>query len=86
MMRDHNTQMVELCKVVDNLKGSVDNVVNLVAELTHFVKEKFLPTLDEIRRRMINLGGNLFPMISLQMQKVRIRKFEAQKCRRSTSN
>ncbi|OIT32252.1 hypothetical protein A4A49_20668 [Nicotiana attenuata] len=60
-MGDHNSGIAELRKDVDALKGSVETVVNSIAELTSYVETMFVQALEKIRRMMINNGENLVP-------------------------
>ncbi|PHT30069.1 hypothetical protein CQW23_30338 [Capsicum baccatum] len=48
-MGDHNTRMQELCKEVDNLKGSMATVVNSVSDLRQLMDTKVGKVMDEIK-------------------------------------
>ncbi|XP_016440243.1 uncharacterized protein LOC107766046 [Nicotiana tabacum] len=50
----HHTRMQELCKEVDNLKGSMDAVTTSVSELRSSMDHKVAQAMEEIRKLLAN--------------------------------
>lgn len=57
-MGDHNTRMQEFLKEVDNLKGSMEGVVNSVAEMRNVVDDKVAQATKEIKRMLLGNVNN----------------------------